>query len=78
MGIPERWQRGLKPDLKVVSLVSSLHDPAAQGQVRAIGVVTVDPLLNVEFSVAGDIDPVRKRVLAAGLIELSQKLLKSE
>jgi hypothetical protein len=75
MGMPDKWSRNPRPDPAVVQVAHNLQHPSAEGQVRAIAVVTVDPMLNVEAAVAGDIDSVRKRILAAGLIELAHKIL---
>ena len=72
--IPQRWQRP-KPDPEVIRLLELVKEAVERGQVRAIAIVTIDPMLNVETSKAGDIDLVRKRLLAAGLIEISHTLL---
>lgn len=78
MGMPDRWIRNPRPDPAVLDLIEQLRDAASKGLIRTIGVVTVDPMLNVETNQAGEDDPVRKRMLAAGLIELSQKILSSK
>lgn len=75
MGMPDRWLRGPRPDPKVLALIELLKISAEKGQIRALAVITVDPNLNVETCHVGDIDQVRKRLLAAGLIEASHQLL---
>jgi hypothetical protein len=75
MGMPDKWARNPRPDPLVVKAAHNLQHPVAEGQVRALAIVTIDPMLNIETAVAGDIDPVRKRILAAGLIELAHKIL---
>lgn len=77
MGIPEKWNRGYRPDPKVIELAEGMRKAIDSGRVRAIAAVVITPMLDVEMQTAGDIDDVRKRLLAAGLIELSQKLLAS-
>lgn len=76
MPMPEKWTRGYRPDPAVLKVIDDLREAIAKGRVRALGVVTVNPMLDVECRTAGDEEIVRKRLLAAGLIELSQKLLK--
>lgn len=77
MGMPEKWTRGYRPDPAVLELVENLRKAVEAGQVRAVGLVIITPTLDVEGQTAGDIDGVRKRLLAAGLIEVSQQLLAS-
>lgn len=76
MGISDRWMRGPRPDPEVLNLIDAVKQSAETGQVRALVIVTVDPLLNIETAVAGDIDLVRKRLLSAGLIEACHALLR--
>lgn len=76
--IPERWLRGPKPDPAVLELIDLVREAAATGQIRAIAIITIDPQLNVETSKAGDHDLVRKRLLAAGCLEVSQVVLSPE
>lgn len=75
--IPEQWNRRLRPDPEVLELLAQLTEAAERGEIRALAVVTVNPLLGVEKSKAGDEEEsgVRKRLLAAGLIEVSNTLL---
>lgn len=75
MGMPAKWTRGFKSDPAVLELVDTLRKAVETGQVRAVGLVIITPTLDVECQSAGDHDLVRKRLLAAGLIELSQKLI---
>jgi len=75
MGMPEKWGRGYRPDPKVLELIDKVRHAVERGEARAIAVVLITPQLDVEGDVAGDIDQVRKRLLAAGLTEVSHKLL---
>lgn len=77
MSLPDRWKRGLRPDPEVIRLLGDLREAAERGEIRAMAVVTVDPTLRVEGSSAGDHEDtgVRKRLLAAGLIQVSNTLL---
>jgi hypothetical protein len=75
MGMPKQWTRGYQPDPKVLELADNLRVAVESGRVRAMGLVVITPTLDVECQTAGDIDLVRKRLLAAGLIEAAQKLL---
>lgn len=76
--MPAKWTKTPKPDPKVLALIDSLRRAAEAGEIRTLGLVTVNPMLEVETAIAGDDDLVRKRLLAAGLIEISQKLLSSD
>lgn len=77
MALPEKWKTAPRPDPAVLELLSSLNQAAVRGEIRALAVVTVNPQLKVESSSAGDDEEsgVRKRLLAAGLIEVSNTLL---
>lgn len=78
MAIPERWNRNPRPDPAVLALLATLQKAAERGEIRAVAIVTLNPTLQVEKVSAGEIDEtgVRKRLLAAGLIEISSTLLK--
>lgn len=76
--VPTQWKKGPRPDPTVIDLLEKLIVVARKGQIRAIGVVTVDPLLQTEPHCAGDMDNVKKHLLAGGLIEASIQVLKSE
>lgn len=67
----------MRPDPEVLELLANLTRAAENGLIRALAVVTVDPLLAVAKSTAGDEEDsgVRKRLLAAGLMEVSNALL---
>lgn len=78
MDIPERWRRGLLPDPTVLELLAHLQAAAQAGKIRALAVVTLNPMLEVETSHAGGIDAVRRRLLGAGCTEASLNLLKPE
>ena len=75
MVMPNRWTKTPRPDPAVLEIIDALRKAAEAGEVRSLVVVTVNPMLDVEMAKAGDDDPVRTRLLAAGLIEVSQKLL---
>lgn len=77
-GMPAQWKKGPRPDPTVVDLLSAALVAARKGQIRAIAIVTVDPLLQTEPHHAGDMDNVKKHLLAGGLIEASHQVLKSE
>ncbi len=74
MQLPERWKRGPRPDASVIELLESLAIAARKGHIRAISVVTVNPLLEVETAHAGDMDHVKTRLLVAGLVEASRSI----
>lgn len=76
--MPDRWNRNPRPDPEVLALIESLKQAAEDGKIRGLVAVTVNPMLNVEKATAGDNDLVRKRLLAAGLIEVSNQLLGKE
>ena len=78
MNVPSQWRKGPRPDPTVIELLDQLSAAARRGQIRALAVVTVDPLLQTEPRHAGDMDNVKKHLLAGGLIEASQIVLKSE
>lgn len=77
MGMPDRWNKNPRPDPAVIELAASLKEAAERGEIRSLAVVVVNPMLEVEMTVAGieDESGVRKRLLAAGLIEVSHTLL---
>lgn len=74
--MPGPWRRNPKPDIEVVKLAASLKSAADGGLARAIAVVSVDPLLQLDCDCAGDLDEVKKNMLIAGLSRLIQKLSK--
>jgi hypothetical protein len=78
MAMPEKWTRGYRPDPAIVELIEELMAAALRGEIRSIAVVTINPMLELDRTVAGTEDEtgVRKRLLAAGLIEVSNTLLK--
>lgn len=72
---PVQWRRnGPKPDEAVVKLTVAAADAARRGEVRVTGVVLINPNLDVEFEVAGDLDPVKKTLLIGGLVRLINKI----
>lgn len=76
MGMPAKWTRGYRPDPAVLKLIEELRLGVEAGQIRALGVVIITPLLDVQGQTAGDIDEVRRRLLAAGLFQEAHRLLK--
>lgn len=78
MGMPDRWNRGFRPDPDVLELVENLRKAVDTGRVRAVSLVIITPTLDVEGQTAGDIDGVRKRLLAAELIATANKLLAAD
>jgi hypothetical protein len=74
MGMPMAWQRGPRPDESVIALTDAVDNAAKLGQVRVIAIVTVDPMLEVEFVCAGEMDDVRKTLLIGGLTRLIRKI----
>lgn len=74
--LPERWRKGLRPDPEVLHLVDVVREAIIKGQVRGIAIVTIDPQLDVEICLAGCDDLVRKRLLAAGCMEVAHKVLR--
>jgi hypothetical protein len=74
MGTPQQWQRALKPDPGVLELLESLTDAARKGHLRALAVVAINPLLELETAHAGTLDNVKRHLLIGGLTEAAQKL----
>jgi hypothetical protein len=72
--MPGPWRRNPKPDVAVTSLTDRAREAAHAGQVRLIGVVTINPMLEVEFTYAGELDDVKKNLLIAGLTRLIQQV----
>lgn len=72
---PEQWKKGPRPDPSVLELLEALQLAARKGQVRAIAVVTINPLLEVEDHHAGGTDNVKKHLLLGGLSAAAQKLI---
>ena len=76
--LPSPWRKGPRPDPTVIELIDQLLVAARKGQIRAIVVTIVNPLLEVESHVAGDMDNVKKHLLVGGISAAKQKILKSE
>lgn len=76
MSQPDQWKRGLRPDPAIIDLVERLYTAATKGEIRALVVVTANPMLKIEDEQAGDLDNVRKHLLIGGLASASQKLLR--
>jgi hypothetical protein len=74
MNMPMRWRRELKADPAVASLSEALQEASSRGHVRVLAVVTINPMLDVEFDCAGELDDVRKTLLIGGLTRLIRKI----
>jgi hypothetical protein len=72
--MPMQWRRNLKPDESVVALTQAVDEAAGRGQVRCLAIVTINPMLEVEFVCAGELDEVRKTLLVGGLARLIRKI----
>lgn len=57
-----------RPDHEVVELLETVLASARKGNVRAVSVVAVNSLNQVESASAGDLSDVRQSVLMSGLI----------
>lgn len=71
----ERW-RTPRPDPEVIELIDAVRAAALRGEVRAIAIVTLDPMLHREICMAGMTDEIRKGLLAAGCMEVAHKVLR--
>lgn len=76
MSLPAQWKKGPRPDPSVVELLDSLQLAARKGLIRAVTVVTVNPLLEVETTHAGDLDNVKSHLLCGGLVRAAQNINK--
>jgi hypothetical protein len=74
MNMPMQWRKNPRPVVAVAELADTLQEAAHKGQVRAIAVVTINPMLEIEFDCAGDLDDVRKTLLIGGLTRLIKKI----
>jgi hypothetical protein len=72
--VPERWKKGPRPDPDVVELLERLAVAARKGHIRALVVVTLDPLLKVTPECAGDMDNVRSHLLVGGMFRAATQL----
>jgi hypothetical protein len=72
--VPERWKKGPRPDPEVVELLERLAVAARKGHIRALVVVTLDPLLKVSPQCAGDLDNVRSHLLIGGMFRAATQL----
>lgn len=70
-----QWRKGPRPDPSVVELLEQYLIAARKGQIRAIAITAVNPMLEIETVPAGDLDHVKTHLLAAGLLRASHKLL---
>lgn len=77
MSLPERWKH-YRPDPAILELLAELRAQAERGEIRSMAVVTISPMLETTPTVAGieDDSGVRQQLLAAGLIKISNTLLK--
>lgn len=74
VNMPMQWRKGPRPDQSVVALTEAVSTAASRGDVRIIGIVTINPMLEVEFTCAGELDEVRKTLLIGGLTRLITKI----
>ena len=74
MSMPMQWRKGPRPDESVVAVADAVANAARAGQIRVVAIVTVNPMLEVEFVNAGELDEVRRNLLIAGLTRLIHKL----
>lgn len=72
---PMQWRKGPRPDPTVLDLIEEIQLAARKGQVRAIHVTVVNPMLETDSKQAGDLDPVKTNLLAAGLLRAAHQLL---
>lgn len=72
--MPMQWRKGPRPDESVVAVADAVSAAAHKGEIRVLGIVTVNPNLEAEYVHAGELDEVRKNLLIAGLTRLINKL----
>lgn len=72
--LPVQWRRAPPPDRAVTKLSSAVDEASREGQVRVLAVVTLNPMLRVEFDFAGELDEVRKNLLIGALQRLIRKI----
>lgn len=65
--VPVQWRKGPRPDPTVIELIDQIAAAARRGQIRAICIVAVDPLLKTEDFQAGELDDVKRTLLLGGL-----------
>lgn len=70
-----QWRKGPRPDPSVIELIEQYLVAARKGQIRAIAITAVNPMLETETNAAGDLDHVKTHLLSAGLVRASNKLL---
>lgn len=70
-----RWQRQLRPDSEVVHTLEQALAAARKGQLRAVLIVSINPLRETERVVAGELDPVGRTVLIGALAQAKHDLL---
>jgi arginase family enzyme len=78
MTLPAQWKKGPRPDPSVVELLDALQEAARKGLIRAVAVVTVNPLLEVETTHAGDMDNVKSNLLCGGLVSAAHKITRAD
>lgn len=72
---PMQWRKGPRPDPSVLDLIEEIQLAARKGQIRAIHITIVTPMLETDSKQAGDLDPVKTNLLAAGLVRSAHRLL---
>lgn len=70
-----RWQRHPRPEPEVVRLLEQALEAARRGQVRALLIVTVNPLHETENASGGDLGLVGRNVLLGELAQVQHRLL---
>lgn len=72
--MPGPWRRNPKPDAAVTKLADTVHEAAGSGQIRLMAVVTINPMLEAEVELAGDLDNVKRDLLIGALTRLILKI----
>ena len=78
MHLPVQWRKGPRPDPTVIELLNQLSEAARRGQIRAISIETVDPMLKTQDFQAGDLDDVKRTLLKGALSSVIVKLTTPE
>lgn len=65
------------PEAEVVSLLELALQRARDGRIKAIAIVAVNPVQEVEVATEGDMCPLRANAILGGLSQATSKILKS-
>jgi hypothetical protein len=76
--MPGPWRRSPKPDAKVVKAADDAYAAAQEGHTRLLVIVSVNPMLKVEATIAGDLNEVRKDLLIGALQRLILRIDRQE